>query len=243
MMKIAICDDQKEDSKILNAYLERYRREFAIDFTILICHSYNELVQLLHRDLEIKIIFLEVHRKDDSGIETARLIRHIGYRCAIIFATASTDYYAESYDVNATHYLLKPISYTNICTALSRCNPILNISARYVELVHRRKISRVILADILYLEVQHNTCIYHATEDIAVISTLKNALAFLNDPRFVRCHKSFAINLNKMTSSSNYKAATLVDGTVVPVGRAYSSVYKKACNYFSTSRTSEYLYI
>lgn len=84
-MKIVICDDKKEDCKILNAHLERYGREFAIDFTVPICHSYNELMQLLRYDSEINIIFLEVHMKEDSGIETARLIRHIGYRCAILF--------------------------------------------------------------------------------------------------------------------------------------------------------------
>lgn len=58
---------------------------------------------------------------DDKGILTARNIRELYKACALVFISDTPKYGMEAYDLRVVHYLVKPVGYSQLCKALSRC--------------------------------------------------------------------------------------------------------------------------
>ena len=235
-MRIAICDDDSRDRETLCAYLERYREENALNYAIDTFSDGPQLIHAVRNDPEVRIVFLDIYMKPMSGIEVGQTLRgEDGAGPAIVFTTVSTDHYAESYEVRAEHYLLKPLSYDRVCAALRRCEALLAASARYADLMSGRCRTRVLLRDIRYVEVLHNTCIVHAGYDVPVTSTLDALLAHLGDARFARCHRSYAVNMARVARLAA-SGVLLKDGTALPLGRSYATQFERAYYDFLLTR-------
>lgn len=58
---------------------------------------------------------------DDKGIQTVRHIRELYKACALVFISDTPKYGMEAYDLCVVHYLVKPVGYSQLCEALSRC--------------------------------------------------------------------------------------------------------------------------
>lgn len=130
-MKIAICDDDKAVLEQLRGFIRQYAAQHMLDYTILDFDQSERLLEAVRRNPDIRILFLDIYMSPLSGIDLAETLRAEGNDCAIIFVTISTDHYARSYEVNAEHYLVKPITYSRVETALNRCEALLVSAARY----------------------------------------------------------------------------------------------------------------
>lgn len=56
-----------------------------------------------------------------QGIQTARHIRDVCKACALVLISDTPQYGMEAYNLNAAHYLVKPVGYSHLCEALARC--------------------------------------------------------------------------------------------------------------------------
>lgn len=56
-----------------------------------------------------------------QGIQTARHIRDVCKACALVLLSDTPQYGMEAYNLNAAHYLVKPVCYSQLCKALARC--------------------------------------------------------------------------------------------------------------------------
>lgn len=117
-MKIAICDDSGETRLEISRLVKKQQERAEIDFFV----SGEEL---LSADTEYDIIFLDIAMKKLSGIETAKRLRESsekrgGKKSIIVFITAFKDYMNEAFDVNAFHYLIKPVDGEKFSEVFSR---------------------------------------------------------------------------------------------------------------------------
>ena len=116
-MKIAICDDDEAVLEQLRGFIRQYAARRMLDYTILEFDQSERLLEAVRRNPDIRILFLDIYMSPLSGMDLAETLRAEGNDCAIIFVTISTDHYARSYEVNAEHYLVKPITYSRVETA------------------------------------------------------------------------------------------------------------------------------
>ena len=186
------------------------------------------------------ILFLDVQMPQLDGLEVLELIdRDATGRPAVIFVTAYDQYALKAFDANAVDYLLKPFDRARFDRALERARARLAAGGGPAAspLVPRRApLSRVVVKDGVTVTVLPVEKIdYVKAEDDYILITSggrshikKQTLASLEDAlpreRFVRIHRSFLLNLDRLArveaSATGASAAVLIDGTSLPVSRA-----------------------
>jgi len=110
---------------------------------------------------------------NQDGVETARILRSLGYEGGIIFTTSSTEHAMASYEVNALYYLQKPYSHTDFLNAMSRCDTLLEESNEVFTFSVRRKEYSLPYSDILFFETgQHNVLLHAISETFTIPGNL-----------------------------------------------------------------------
>lgn len=154
-MKIAICDDLRFDRTLLCEYILQYAKNNFINIEVVEFDSGEEMLSSFLEE-KYKIVFLDIYMKGIDGVEVAEKIRETDEDCKIIFTTSSVDHKGEGFEVAATHYLIKPITYKRVEQALNRCKKVLAFDAQYVELPLGKETVKINLRDILYVEAVRN---------------------------------------------------------------------------------------
>ncbi len=216
MIKVAFCDDDLSVLKELSVLMDRYRVERNQDITYAAFHSPLELLSEVERGTRLDIIFLDVLMPGQDGISAAREIRKYDTSVKIIYLTSSSEYAVDSYEVGAYFYQLKPIwqesFYRLMDSVLREC---LKNEKNSLILRCKTGITRLELDKLKYCEVTGRNLLLHKEdgEVLDSVGKLDDLCEQLKDYEcFVRCHRSYMINMDYVKSISN-KAVILSDGT------------------------------
>lgn len=194
-MKIAVCDDEETQRKKMSEYLVRYSEENMLYMEIDTFENGASLLTAFETS-EYQIVFLDIYMKGISGVETAFNIRSQHEACAIVFITSSPDYRAEGFEVGATHYILKPVTYESLSTAMNRCKRLLSFEERFIVVTLERKPQKVRLKDVIYIEVYSKNVLLHTHESVLETRMpLVEIEQMLSGGSFLRCHRSFIVNM------------------------------------------------
>lgn len=105
-MRIAVCDD---DGAIREELLRLIHKKLPEAET----YEYQSGEKMINAGVNFDICFLDIEMKNVSGMDIAKHIRkqeeHGTQRSIIIFVTGYREYMEEAFDVNAFHYLIKPV--------------------------------------------------------------------------------------------------------------------------------------
>lgn len=236
MIKVAFCDDDLSVLKELSVLMDRYRVERNQDITYAAFHSPLELLSEVERGTRLDIIFLDVLMPGQDGISAAREIRKYDTSVKIIYLTCSSEYAVDSYEVGAYFYQLKPIwqesFYRLMDSVLREC---LRNEKNSLILRCKTGITRLELDKLKYCEVTGRNLLLHKEdgEVLDSVGKLDDLCEQLKDYEcFVRCHRSYMINMDYVKSISN-KAVILSDGTQIPIPHGkYSELKDKFFSYF-----------
>lgn len=219
-MKIAICEDEKICSDILEGYIKKWANESGIFVEIFSYSSAEQFLFALEDNTIIDILFLDIRMGKMNGIELAHELRNFGYQMQIIFTTNLKEYAFEGYNVSALNYLMKPIEYSDCLKTLNRAKKQLTTKKFYL-CKTSGVMQKILYEDILYIEmVSHDAIITTLTTTYRTRKTATSILMELNDDLFIRCHKSFIINIQHVNSISK-KSITLSNGVVVDASSNY----------------------
>lgn len=108
VLKIAICDDEKEFRDSAERMLKLYMEEKAVPYQTDVFNVPSELVDMTEKGTIYDIYLLDIYMPGVSGMSIATELRNRDIKSPIIFLTSSTDHALEAFGVDATHYLLKP---------------------------------------------------------------------------------------------------------------------------------------
>ncbi|MBW7891302.1 MAG: response regulator transcription factor [Chitinophagaceae bacterium] len=179
-------------------------------------------------DIVADITFLDIDMPQLSGIELAELI---GTYTRIIFTTAFSEYAVKAFDKDALDYLLKPVSYERFLKAINKAKEKLNPERAvskvkekdhfFIQSEGKGKLIRISYVDIVYIESAQNYIRIHLA-DAAYLTylTMKEIEETLPADRFMRVHKSFIINLAKISSVES-GIIHLTDGSAVTLAQSY----------------------
>lgn len=238
-MKIAICDDEQPVLNQLHKFINQYAFDNLFDYTILEFNKSEQLLEAACQDPDIKILFLDIYMSTLSGMDLAEILRANGNNCAIIFVTVSTEHYARSYEVDAAHYLVKPVTYDRVKKALDRCERMLTSSSKSAFFTAGRKEIRIPLREIRFAEVFRNQTVIHADSDITLRSTLDTVMHHISDSRFLRTHRSFLVNMDYIKKRSG-NDLYLSTGEKVPLSRACEKTFEREYGrYLTDTMTGE----
>ena len=229
-LQIAICDDLEEERVILSRMLRNYARRQGLSLQVHFFVSGEELLQSVRRANACQVLFLDIYMPGISGVETARRLRAAGYGASIVFATTSLDYGVVSFDVQAADYLVKPFRQEDVDRTMDWCLEHLPDSLRVLPVYAEGERQELPLSSISYVEVLGHQCHIHTSRQTVVVRRgLDDLEAAIGSRDFLRCHRSFLVNLNFVQdiTGSDFR---LSDGTLVPIS---SGNLSKIRNLFS----------
>ena len=234
MLRVAVCDDQGEHLKKIAALLERYfESRPKLAGSVKNFSSGAGLLSYVEQHGGFDLCIMDILMPEQSGIDIAKRLRSIGYTGELIFLTSSNDYAADSYEVRAFFYLLKPVEESKLFHILDRLADKLERREEKAVLVETREGSRrLILENILYAERAGRVMRYHCTDGIWDSHTLRvsfhdAAASLLADPRFYLCGASFVLNFQHI-SGVRGQEALLDNGQTVVLPRTAAAEFKKA---------------
>ena len=234
-LRIVIVDDEPLARAVLREYaLADAGLEIVAD-----CANGFEAVKAV-ADLKPDLVLLDVQMPKLDGFEVLELL---GREQTVIFVTAYDQYALRAFEVHAVDYLLKPFSPERFQEAMQRARE--RLRAKVVmpleEIVREAKprsgpAERILIRDganvhvlpadaIDYVEAQDDYVAFKsAGKQYLKDQTLAAVEAMLDPARFVRIHRSFILNIDRIAKVELYakdsRMATLRDGTRLPVSRA-----------------------
>lgn len=201
MIKIAVCDDEQEQLKQMHEYFEQYQNEHPnCEFEITLFDSSLEMLSIAEAQGGFDIYFLDVFMTGFLGTQAAKQLRHQGDQGQIIFTTSSRDHALEAFEVEATHYLVKPIRKEVLFSLLDKVFQRLNVERRhFINLKTNKGFLRVFTRHVVYTGSGKNNyqLIHLNTREVIEVRMTSAELYELLEPakNFVRCGVSINLNL------------------------------------------------
>ncbi len=197
-MKCIVVDDEKLARQLLENYLSKLD-----DVEVLGSFRSAILARNFLQTQEIDLMFLDIQMPDLTGLELLRLLPKPPIT---ILTTAYKQYALESYELNVIDYLVKPIAFERFLKAIEKTKDFLNFKSNekkqardFIFIKTGQKIIKLLYADILYIEGFREYLKIHTTTGFhLVLMNFKDAQALLPAPNFLRIHRSFIVNLNKL---------------------------------------------
>lgn len=231
MYRLAICDDNQADVIYLSSFLEKWAEKAEKALKIESFPSAEAFLFQYEEEKSFDILLLDIEMGDMNGIELARKIRRENHLVQIIFITGYMEYVAEGYDVEALHYLLKPVTEEKLYGVLDRAAERLKSKEKELCLTLPGSVTRIALCEIRYLEVRRNYVTIHGAEDYTVKKTL-NELEEELDGSFCRTGRSYIVNLHFVKKITRTQVI-LKDGREIPLSRnCYEKMNWAVIQYF-----------
>jgi len=196
MFSIIACEDAPAESARLKSVVEEVARKLDLQVSLEIFSCGEHLLMNFVRG-EVDLALIDVVLGDGiDGMQTARRLRELDEDLPIVFVTSSTEYAVEGYDVQALHYLVKPVSVEQMQSVFSRCASLVERHRRTVELTSNRTTEHILVRDIIYAEVWGNRTTVHTRDrSWSTYTPLSQILEQANDT-LLRCHRSFMVNMD-----------------------------------------------
>ena len=214
MIRIAIVEDEKVYSDLIKEYLDRYLKEYKDDIIGFDISVYDNAISFLenYKPSRCDLVFLDIMMPHIDGMRAAEKLREVDNSVIIIFITNMGDYAVRGYDVNATAFIKKPVSYSDFEAKLKRAVfEIKNRDERFIMISSGTKEIKFLLRDLKYIEVYGHTCTFHMTtgENIESRNTLGNLYKKLKQYDFVMISNSYLINMQYID---------LIEGNTLKIG-------------------------
>lgn len=184
---------------------------------------------------QVDLIFVDIQMPDLSGIEFTRLLEK-GPK--VIFTTAYEKYALEGYRLEIVDYLLKPFSYEEFLTAVHKAQKLIRLEQKlparvdanneFLFLKSDYKIKRINFNDILYIEGLKDyvkVFVQNSVKPILSLTSLKLLESKLPETRFMRVHRSFIVNLEKIDTIE--RSRIVFGKEYIPVSDQYKDKFQE----------------
>lgn len=217
MLSIAVCDDEILECCRLARVIQDILDAMGVPYLL---RQFGSGKELLGACGSFDIFFLDILMEGLDGMETARRLREKSPGSLLIFLSSSRDYVWDAYDVEAFHYLLKPIDRDKLQQVLQRA--VRKAGPRLQEFLlvgSERQKEKLFLSDICYFEIQGRIVDAHGSNGVfsyyGQIGALEKSL---QGKGFFRCHKSYLLNLAHV-DGYNAQEAILDNGERIVIAK------------------------
>lgn len=235
-MRIGICEDNSSEAEELLEIINRWINTSHVEAIISVFDSAENFL-IRKTDYSYDILFLDIQMGEMNGMQLARLIRETDEQVVIIFLTALREYVIDGYDVNALHYLVKPVDENACIKVLNKAKA--TIDARKNGFFLLGKGDQQILFntnDVYYIQSSnHNIAVNTRSGNYYFRETI-NAIEKIVPPSLCRCHRMTivniqyikAINKTSVLLSDPQKSTLMISSSYwAPLNKAFLNYYGK----------------
>lgn len=175
----------------------------------------------------VDLIFLDINMPRESGLEFSRAITQ---QTMVIFTTAYSEYAAESYEIEAVDYLLKPFTFDRFNLSIQKAQARIQMLNRerpdsaepahfYLRVDYG--LVKVIISDILFIEGLDNYLKIRLknAKPVVVRMTMKALQDKLPEEQFARVHRSYIVSMDKIRGIRH--RLIQIEDEEIPIGQSY----------------------
>ena len=227
MVHIAICDDDykqiQKTEKLILKKAERFSPE-----TDLFSDGAELIKAVKNGGYTPDVAVLDIHMPGNSGIDVAKTLNQLVPECSIIFLTSFLGYATEVYETRHSYFILKSELEERIDAALTK---VLADRAQELRIRFRegRMVQTVTAPEILYLEriLKKTAIVLCSGKKHLTTAKAEELLKDAPPDRFVHCHQSFWVNVEKITGMKA-ESFSLLNGEEIPISRSRKKEAKEA---------------
>lgn len=236
-LKVIAVDDDANARSVLRAMMT----EWAAEKVEWLGEAENvpEAVRVIQKT-QPDLVFLDIEMPGYSGLQLLEFFNPEDINFRIVFCTAFSEYALQAFRMSAIDYILKPVQWADVERAIDKMHTewtkeqLINLRENLKVEKKQQKIALPVsdgflflpISKISYIEASGAYSEIHDAEGkkIIVSKKIKDFEEFLlDDPRFIRPHRSFIINIEFVKRYVKQEGGYLVmeDGAQVPVSREY----------------------
>ena len=216
-----------DDEELARELIERHLKQLEDFELVASCTSANEASNVLKQQA-VDLLFLDIEMPVLKGTE---FFKNLLQKPKVIFTTAYRDYALDGFELNAVDYLLKPITFSRFFKAIEKfkeqsslvikekTSTIQTTEDDFIFVSKNRKKVKVIFDKILYIESLKDYIKIHLVNESHTVKFSISAFEKELDARFIRIHRSYIVNKNKITAYT--KNDIEIGKAEIPIGDNY----------------------
>jgi DNA-binding LytR/AlgR family response regulator len=166
------------------------------------------------------IVFLDIQMDEMIGLELAAMINA---PTRVVFCTGHPEFAATSYDLDASDYLLKPVTFNRFVKAIQKATTSQPSNACiFIKTGVKGQLQKIDFDEIDYIEAKSNYCIFHrggkGTISYILLRELEQRLPA---SLFMRVHKSYIVAMRAVAGMELNEIGLKGTEIVIPVGGRY----------------------
>jgi DNA-binding LytR/AlgR family response regulator len=221
MIRTIIVDDEPLARDVLKNYIEQLKNVELVA----VCENALEANEVLHAN-DVDLLCLDIHMPQITGIDFLKSLKNPPL---VLFTTAHPDYAIEGFELDVVDYLLKPISLDRFMKAINKVEDRLEKQGSAAENDHfyvkaDKKLVKVFYKDMLYIEgLKDYVILRNEKNRVITLQTMKSLENKLPQEHFIRVHRSYIVNIDKIQSIMGNMLEINEKGQIkhIPVGKNY----------------------
>ena len=203
VLKIAICDDEKEFRDAAERMLKLYMEEKAVPYQVDTFGVPSDLVDMTEKGTIYDIYLLDIYMPGVTGMSIATELRSRNVKSPVIFLTSSTDHALEAFGVDATHYLLKPYTEDSFYVGMDKAmQSITSLKNDSVILKVDNEYRSILVSKLIYCEAEdkYQRLYLENGEKLLIRISGTELYRLLSEfDSFYHCGRAHIINLNHIS--------------------------------------------
>lgn len=220
-LKCIIVDDEPPAIRLIENYIKKLP---SLEVVYSTTKPIEAVTYMEKHDFDL--IFLDIQMPYLTGIQLSKILRNDIY---VIFTTAYSEFAVESYQLNATDYLLKPFDFERFYQAVKKVESSIDVTGDksikdyvFVKRDTKNSFEKVQISDILYIEgLKNYVAIHLSNKQVVTYNTLKSIKESLPDSLFEQIHKSYIVALSQIDKTNS--SSVTVGGIDLPIGQSYKA--------------------
>ncbi len=235
-LRCVIVDDEPLSIEVMEGYLKKIPN-------IEVVATFNDAISVMSilSEQDIDFLFLDIEMPKLSGID---FLRSITNPPMVIITSANKNYALDGYELNVVDYLLKPITLERVIRAVNkiiekkskkRMKPTREESTDYIFLKENKKMIRLVLSDIQYIEsIKDYVKVVTENKTVVTKQNLSHFEQILDPSEFVRVHRSFIVAIRHIDAFTS--ASVEIGKLEIPIGRLYKDEALKRLGNFDDTK-------
>lgn len=227
MIQIALCEDDPVFRQSQQQLCEEVLQALGWETQLTIYSCGEDLLTDWEKGIRYNLLLLDIVMGEIDGIALARRLRVMQADAAIVFITSNPNFALQGYDVDALHYLMKPLERATLTEVLQKYHAKQTGNKKLCFTIGASTICEN-LNDILFLETKgREVAVVLKHKTLTLPGKLSDLLITFPANLFLRCHQGFAVNASQI-QQMNGNFAILHNGASIPIGRTYKKEFRDA---------------
>ncbi|WP_343523760.1 response regulator transcription factor [Pedobacter sp.] len=222
-----------DDEPLAIQLIENHIRQLDTFEVVGTCSNAIKALEVL-RTKPVDLLFLDIKMPQITGIDFLKTLKNPP---AVIITTAYREYAIEGYDLDLIDYLLKPITFDRFFKAVDRYlrlrSPVLKpeaipaVNHQFIHIKTGGKFHNLNKDEVWFIESLKDYIVIHCNDrKVTAKYKIGELESELQNSTFLRIHRSFIVNLNKVTAFTAYDIE--IGTKILPIGASYKEyVFKR----------------